>query len=207
MVRTPFLFAALALAGTLLAAQDKPQEKPLAKPKPKAPVLEEFRFGVHLGLASGITDSVKYLTDKKQGFVLGLQGTWDVAAPGHRLRARLDFTSFPSATVQSLNGTARREDDTVKALAVGLDYLYFFKHLPEGWYATGGGTINNWKQDNDSGDSKDHNALGVALGLGYQFNRTFGLEARGTWTRWQTNFRPGSIHNAGTANLEASFRF
>jgi opacity protein-like surface antigen len=200
MARTPLVLTVLALAGLSLAAQ--------AKPKPKAaPVLEDFRFGVQVGLASGTTDSVKYLTDKKQGYVVGVQGTWAVLSPSHLLRARLDLTNFPSATVTSLNGTGRREDNTIKAMALGLDYLFFTRGLPEGFYLTGGGALTQWKQDNNSGDSKTHNAVGVALGLGWQFNRTFGLEMRTNWARWQTNFRPGTIHNAGTANLEASFRF
>lgn len=200
MARIPLVLTVLALAGVSLAAQDKP------KPK-AAPAMEDFRFGVQVGLASGTTDSVKYLTDKKQGFVLGVQGTWDAFSAGQRFRARLDLTTFPSATVPSLNGTGRREDNTIKATSLGVDYLMFLHGRPEGFYVALGAAVNQWKQDNDSGDSKSHNAVGLAAGLGWQFNKTFGLEARTNWTRWQTNFRPGSIHNAGTANLEASFRF
>ena len=82
MARIPLVLTVLALAGVSLAAQDKP------KPK-AAPAMEDFRFGVQVGLASGTTDSVKYLTDKKQGYVVGVQGTWAVLSPSHLLRIKI----------------------------------------------------------------------------------------------------------------------
>lgn len=199
---SPSLALLLLAAGTLQA--QAPATPPPAPAKPAA--LEGFRFGIQGGLVSATTDSTKYLTDKKMGFVVGLQGTVDVLR-GQRLRGRLDFTSFPKATVPTLHGGGGPEDDTISAMALGLDYMIFFAGRPEGGYWTGGAALTSWKQDASPGETKTHTSIGLATGLGWQFNRTFGLEGRATWARWQTNFRPSTIHNAGTLSLEASVRF
>ena len=183
---------------TTLLAQTAP-----AKKQP----MESYRFGVQVGLAFPGTDSVKYLSDKKMGFVFGGQCTWDVVDAGQRLRARLDFTMFPQASVKTLSGTGRLEDNTVTGIAVGMDYLYFVDGKPLGFFLAGGLTLNNWKQDSSLTGATTSTNLGIAAGGGWQFNRDLSLEARLAWSRWNTNFRPESTHNLGTVNLVASYRF
>jgi len=201
------LITSLLLSTTVLAFGQE-AAKPAAPAKPKVAKPEDFRFGIHAGLVSGTTDSVKYTTDKKQGFVLGVEGTWDLKTFKDRLRARLDFINFPSATVSTLDGTGRREDSKVAAVVGGLDYIHFFNdEKPEGFYLTGGMVLGNWKQGVSNTFDNTRTGAGFAAGLGWQINKDFGIEGRATWQRWDTNFMPRTVHNAGTASLEASYRF
>lgn len=207
MARTSNLFAALLLGGALLRA-GQPAE-PQTAPNPAAatlPAKEDLRWGLTLGLASANTDTTKYYSDKKLGFVIGAQATYDLALD-KRLRFRFDFLQLPKATVQSLAGDNVLATTQVSSLALGTDYLYFFSGRPEGFYLLGGMMLGRRQLKHSPGETRTHVSLGIATGLGWQFNRTFGLEARGDWSRWQSNINPGTSHNYGTTSLEASFRF
>jgi hypothetical protein len=200
------LVTSLLLSTTVLAFGQEAAKPAPAKAKVAAP--EDFRFGIHGGLVSGTTKSVKYTTDEKQGFVFGLQGTWDLESFKHRLRARLDFISFPGVTVRTLSGRPGSEDSKVSAVVGGLDYIHFFNdERPEKFYLTGGVVLGNWKQGVSNTYDNTRTGGGFAVGLGWQFNKDFGIEGRATWQRWDTNFMPRTVHNAGTASLEASYRF
>jgi hypothetical protein len=207
MARTSFLLTALALGGLALPAGE-PQEaaKPTVPAVAKTGEREGLRFGLQVGVAFPTTKTFKYYSDKSMGFVFGAQMTWDLAVD-RRLRARVDFTKFPKETVQSLAGLAKPEESSITGVSGGVDYLWFTQGKPEGFYLAGGLGISQWNQDtNTTGNTKD-SSLGFAAGLGWQFNKTFGVELRGTWSRWETNIKPSTIHNAGTLNLEGSFRF
>ena len=169
--------------------------------------MEGFRFGLQGGVVIPTTDSFKYLSDQKPGVAFGGQCTWDVKTAFQRLRARVDVTMFPQASVKSMNGSGRMEDNTIRGISAGLDYIHFLSNKPEGWFLSGGLALANWTQDSSLDGAKTSTNLGIAAGAGWQFNRDFSLEARGTWSRWSTNFRSETIHNAGSFNLEASYRF
>ena len=205
MARTPLLLTVLALTGLTLQAEEpqQPNVKPAAK---SAPRLEGLRWGVQVGIATPTTDTFKYFSDKGTGFVIGAQATWDWTVD-MRWRARVDYTAFPKATVNSLAGHSVREDNSITGITAGLDHLYFWSGKPEGFYTTVGVALTNWKQGTNTTGDTTKTSLGLAAGMGAQFNKAFGLELRATWARWDTNIVPTTIHNAGTLNLEGSYRF
>lgn len=173
----------------------------------KKPAMEDYRYGLQGGLVFPASDTMKYFSDKKMGFSIGGQVTRDWMTPGQRLRARIDLTFLPKASVRSLNGSGRVEDDTVTGFAVGLDYLHFIEGKPLGFFLAGGLTLSNWKQDSSLTGAETSTNPGIALGAGWQFDRNLGLEARATWSRWSTNIRPETTHNAAAFSLQAAYRF
>jgi hypothetical protein len=208
MIRVAPLLSALVLSGVCLHAADpiEPQAQTAPKPAVKLAEPEGLRFGLQLGFAFPTTDTFKYYSDKSMGMVFGAQMTWDLKAD-RRLRGRVDFTKFPKKSVGSLAINGKKEDATITGVTGMIDYIWFTDGKPEGFYVTGGLGIAQWNQDTSTtGNTKD-SSLAFAGGLGWQFNKTFGLELRSTWSRWETNIKPSTIHNAGTLNLEGSFRF
>ena len=215
MARTSILLTVLMISGIAVGAEEAPeaQAKPApaptvaVKPMPKAPPkLEGLRWGVQVGVAFPTTKTFKYFSDHSTGFVIGGQATWDWQVD-KRWRARLDYTAFPKATVSSLAGLKAQEGNTITGLTGGIDYMYFWSGKPEDFYTVVGVSLAHWSQDASTTGSKTDTSLGLAAGAGWQFNKAFGLEARATWSRWETNIEPRTIHNAGTLNLEASYRF
>lgn len=173
----------------------------------RKPVLEDYRYGLQGGLVFPASDTFKYFSDKKMGFSIGGQVTRDLKTPVQRLRARVDLTFLPKASVRSMAGSGRIEDDTITGIAVGLDYLHFIEDKPLGFFLAGGLTLSNWKQDSSLTGAETSTNPGVAVGGGWQFDRNLGIEARATWSRWNTNIRPDTTHNAVTFGLQASYRF
>lgn len=211
MTRTAILLAVLSLAGAQGAAGEPAQATPATPPKADAKAKpkekpEELRWGLHFGLALPTTKTFRYYSDKGIGFVLGGQATWDVALE-KRLRARLDYTAFPKVTVASQSLVSSAEGNTITGLSAGLEYLYFWAGRPQDFYSVLGVSLSHWSQDASTTGSKSKTSPGLSLGGGWQFTKAFGLEARATWSRWETNQEPRTVHNAGTVNLEASYRF
>jgi hypothetical protein len=145
----------LALVGTSLAAQEGP------------------RFGLQATLNQPQSD-LKDVVDSKLGFGIGAHLFVDLGK-GHALRPRLDYIWFPE---YDLGGATLN----VNNLSVGADYLYFVEGKTEGVYFTAGLSANRWKAEFDASgfgnSSESTTKLGLAAGLGYQFNKTVGGELR-----------------------------
>ena len=115
------------------------------------------------------------------GFGLGAHMTLDLKG-GHMIRPRLDATWYPKfSTGDSTFGGSTKFSN----VSLGADYLYFVEGKPEGLYFTGGLSAVRWKAEADvtlfgttMSDSESTTKLGLAAGLGYQFNKTVGAELR-----------------------------
>lgn len=153
---------AATLAGTALSAQEGP------------------RFGLQAGVNIPQSD-LKDAVDSKPGFTIGAHGTFDFRG-GHMLRPRLDYTWFPEYKVSDPGGSV---DVTFSSLSLGADYLYFVEGKPQGFYVTGGLALVRWKAEVNGSflgtgfsSSEETTKLGLAAGVGYQFNKTVGAEVR-----------------------------
>ena len=136
-----------------------------------APVLsaqESPRFGLQAGInipQGDLSDAV----DSKLGLNVGGHMMLDFRG-GHMLRPRVDYTWFPEYNV---GGASIKFSN----LSLGADYLYFVDGKPEDFYFTGGLALVQWKAEVNSA-SETTNKLGLAIGGGYQFNKTVGVELR-----------------------------
>ncbi|MBP1773895.1 MAG: outer membrane protein beta-barrel domain [Holophagaceae bacterium] len=175
---------AATLAGTALSAQEGP------------------RFGLQAGINLPQSD-LKDAVDSKAGFNLGAQVTFDLRG-GHMLRPRFDYTWYPEYTVSGGGASASAKFSN---LTLGGDYLYFVEGRPEGFYVTGGLAVVQWKGEvnatflgiSDS-SSETTTKLGLAAGVGYQFNKTVGAEVRYLKSKaWESVF--------DTIQVGATFRF
>lgn len=176
MTLTRIILAALLAAGGGLAAQ-------------------EARFGLQ-GQVSIPQGDLKDAVDSKLGLGLGVHGTF--AFDHHVIRPRLDFTFYPEADFGGVEAK-------VNSMALGADYLYFVEGKDRGVYFTAGLSAIRWEVDvNISGfgsGSSNTTKLGVAGGVGYQWNRAFGAELR---------YVKSSLGHDASANnlvLGATFRF
>lgn len=157
------VLTAAALAAPALSAQEGP------------------RFGLQAGLNLPQSD-LKDAVDSKIGFNVGAQVTFDLRG-GHMVRPRLDYTWFPEYTVSGGGASASTK---LSNLSLGVDYLYFVDGKPQGFYVTGGLAAMKWKMEVDAtipgfgsvSASEDTTKLGLAVGVGYQFNKTVGAEVR-----------------------------
>jgi hypothetical protein len=129
---------------------------------------EAPRYGVQ-GLVNIPLGDLKDFVDSKPGPGVGVHGTFDLGA-GHMLRPRLDFSIYPEANLGTVHHKAN-------VLSLGGDYLYFVAGKPEGLYLTGGISAMRWSFDTQA-DSWSTTKLGVAIGVGYQWNATVGTEGR-----------------------------
>lgn len=156
------ILAAAALAAPALSAQEGP------------------RFGLQVGVNLPQSD-LKDAVDSKAGFNVGAQVTFNPAG-GHMIRPRLDYTWFPEYSVSDPSASASMK---LSHVALGADYLYFVDGKPQGFYITGGISAVQWKMEVSAtylglsaSDSETTTKLGLAAGVGYQFNRTVGAEVR-----------------------------
>lgn len=156
------ILAAAALAAPALSAQEGP------------------RFGLQAGLNIPQSD-LKDAVDSKVGFNIGAQVTFDLRG-GHMIRPRLDYTWFPEYSVSDAGGSASAK---FSSIALGADYMYFVDGRPQGLYFTGGAALVRWKVEMNASfmgygvsDSEETTKLGLAAGVGYQFNKTVGAEVR-----------------------------
>jgi hypothetical protein len=165
MIRTSRLVAALAfaLAASLARAEDP-------------------RFGVQVHGNIPIGD-LKDAVDSKLGVGGGAHVTFDLG-DGHLIRPRLDYIFFPEATFNSGSASVKNK---VNDLSAGADYLYFLSGKPEGLYFTGGLSFNHWKVETTAAGvslSDTSNKLGLAAGVGFHFNASFGAEVRFTTSKY-----------------------
>ena len=134
---------------------------------------QDVRFGVQATVNQPQSD-LKDAVDSKLGFGVGAHALVDFGG-GHALRPRVDYLWFPE--YKPAPGVSLK----VNNLSAGADYLYFVEGKQEGVYFTGGLSVNRWKAEAGFmgfGSSDTTTKLGVAAGLGYQFNRNLGAELR-----------------------------
>lgn len=108
---------------------------------------------------------------------------------GHVLRPRFDVNIFRIAEYGRYSDDYR-EEVNFTAASIGMDYLYYVEGRNHGFYVSAGLNVTRWglqyttRDRHGSGYSTtsdyDRNStnLGGALGVGYQFNRWFGMELR-----------------------------
>ncbi|WP_243317408.1 outer membrane beta-barrel protein [Geothrix paludis] len=157
------ILAAAALVAPALSAQEGP------------------RFGLQAGLNIPQSD-LKDAVDSKVGFNIGAQATFDLRG-GHMIRPRLDYTWFPEYSVSGGGASASLK---MSNISLGADYMYFVDGKPQGFYFTAGAAAMQWKMEANvsisgfgSGSSSETTTkLGLAAGVGYQFNKTVGAEVR-----------------------------
>ena len=148
---------------------------------------EEPRFGVQ-ALVNAPLGDLKDFVDSKPGVGVGVHGTFDLGL-GNMVRPRLDFNVYPEANFPGLKNNASN-------LSLGADYLYFIAGRPEGLYLTGGLAAVRWSFSQDAGFGKvstDTTKLGLALGAGYQWNRTVGGELRFTSSKVDSGFQADAL--------------
>jgi len=145
------------------------------------------RYGVQ-GLVNIPLGDLKDFVDSKPGPGVGVHGTFDLG-DGHMVRPRLDYSVYPEATFGSLKQSASN-------LSLGGDYLYFIAGKPEGLYLTAGISAVRWSfetKDAFSKVSSDTTKLGLAAGVGYQWNATVGTEARYLHSRIASGFQADAL--------------
>ncbi len=154
-----------------------------------------FRFGVQAHVTAPQGD-LKDLVDSKLGLGIGAHVTLDLAGGMHVLRPRLDYTMYPKANFFGVS-------NKVNSLGAGVDYLFFVDGKQQGVYFTAGLGVTRWDYEwnNGVGSVSDTSTKATyAVGMGFNFNQTFGAELR---------YNSSHIGNA-TANgiqVGATFRF
>jgi hypothetical protein len=148
---------------------------------------EAPRYGVQ-GLVSIPLTDLKTYVDSKPGPGFGVHGTFDLG-DGHMVRPRFDYSVYPEASFTAVKQTA-------SYLSLGGDYLYFIAGKPEGFYLTGGISAVRWSFEHKDPVSKvtsDTTKVGVAGGVGYQWNATVGTEARWLHSRISSEFKADAL--------------
>lgn len=153
---------------------------------------EAPRYGVQ-GLANIPLGDLKTYVDSKPGPGLGIHGTFDMG-DGHMLRPRLDYSVYPEASFTTVKQNA-------STLSLGGDYLYFIAGKPEGLYLTAGLAAVRWSFEHKDAslDVTTHTTkVGVAAGVGYQWNATLGTEARWLHSSVSSVFKADTLQGGVT---------
>ncbi|MDP1832974.1 MAG: outer membrane beta-barrel protein [Geothrix sp.] len=148
---------------------------------------EAPRYGVQ-GLVNIPLGDLKDYADSKPGPGIGIHGTFDLG-DGHMLRPRLDYSVYPEASFATVKQTASN-------LSLGGDYLYFIAGKPEGIYLTAGLSAMRWSfEHRDALTTVNSNTtkLGLAAGVGYQWNATVGTEGRFVHSRIASSFQADAL--------------
>jgi Outer membrane protein beta-barrel domain len=138
-----------------------------------AGMAQEIQPGVMAGLNIPMGD-LGSATDHRLGFTIGGQlGIY--YGGGHEVRPRVDYTHFAGGWAPEASDFNR---NTISALGLGCDYLYYTEMRPLGVYLTMGLGYQWWTVNPEHGPNRSNSGLSVAAGAGYRFNRTFSAEAR-----------------------------
>jgi opacity protein-like surface antigen len=171
---------------------------------------QETRVGVQAGLALPSGDlSRKEMLGSDPGLNLGAHAVIDLGQ-GHAIRPRTDYAHFRENSMRWGSGFS----STFKAsnLSLGVDYLYFVNHRSTGLYLLAGISGNHWKIDRGFDDllvgprsfNLTTTKLGYGAGVGFQVNRSWGMEAGYTFGKVGSSQYP--IH-ADVLRLTATLRF
>ncbi|WLT31406.1 outer membrane beta-barrel protein [Geothrix sp. PMB-07] len=156
---------------------------------------EAPRYGVQ-GLANIPLGDLKTYVDSKPGPGFGIHGTFDMGE-GHMLRPRLDYSVFPEASFTTVKQNA-------SSFSLGGDYLYFIAEKPEGLYVTLGLSAVRWSFEHKDAaiDTTTHTTkVGLAAGVGYQWNATLGTEVRWLRSNVASNFKADALQGGVTVRF------
>ncbi|MDR3683168.1 MAG: outer membrane beta-barrel protein [Geothrix sp.] len=153
---------------------------------------EPPRYGVQ-ALVNVPLGDLKTYVDSNPGIGVGAQVTFDLGS-GHMLRPRLDYSFYQQATFASIK-------QNVSYLSLGGDYLYFLAGKPEGLYLTAGLAAMRWSfQHQEPGIDLTSNTtkVGLAAGVGYQWDYNIGTEVRWLRASAANHFQADSLQAAVT---------
>ncbi len=176
---------------------------------------QDVRFGLQLHGNLPMGD-LKVATDSKPGIGGGAHMTIDLG-DGHMLRPRLDYVVYPenSSFADLSLGASATGKNKVSDASLGMDYVYDFGGKEGGFYLTAGLAWHRWKAEYDysvkvgavtlSGTSNSTSSkVGFAAGAGFNFNPSFGVEARYVATKFAQG---NEDRTAGSIQLAALYRF
>jgi hypothetical protein len=155
---------------------------PLSAQSVNAPT---FGFSAQLNAPLG---NLKEDTDKHLGAGASFLAQWNFAG-GHAIRPRLDINVFNVSTYEPSHSNYE-ESRNLSALGLAVDYLYYLNDTQRGLYFTGGVGVTRWDLSYTTSDragssfsssydrSLNTNSFSLAAGLGWQFTRVIGMEAR-----------------------------
>ncbi|MBI1754605.1 MAG: hypothetical protein HY014_18500 [Acidobacteria bacterium] len=144
-----------------------------------------FGFSAQLNAPLG---NLKEDTDKSLGAGASFLVQWNLTG-GHAVRPRLDVNIFNVSSYEPRHSNYR-ESRNLSAAGAAVDYLYYVEGAPRGLYLTGGLGVTRWDLSYTTSDrignsfsssydrSKNTSSLSLAAGLGWQFTRIIGAEAR-----------------------------
>lgn len=139
---------------------------------------EKLDGGVHTGLSlpiGDLNDRTNYGTNNLFGAHVGGHIDFNLT-PHHQVRGGITLHLMPGSRYSG--GTQAKND--FKNLQIGADWVYNFTNPGSGGYFLAGTNLNNFQLDFDrttgSGSSSQSGRLGVRVGGGYNFTRTFSLE-------------------------------
>ncbi|HJW33904.1 MAG TPA: outer membrane beta-barrel protein [Holophagaceae bacterium] len=168
---------ALALASTAIMAQD-------------------VKLGVQAQANLPMGD-LKDAVDSKVGIGVGVHAQFSLGN-GMAIRARGDFNTWPETDVFPAK-------NKVSNLNLGGDFLFYVEGKDTtGVYFLGGLSMVRWSYEVKVAGVKhnyDSTHLGLSVGLGYQWNTTFGTEAR------YAHSSLGSGLNGDTFSVGATLKF
>lgn len=187
-------------------------------------------FGGQVSFGRG-SDDLETLTDTRNTWSLGAQALIDFGQ-GHGLRPRLDFARIKGTASETYpGGIILNMASTLDQYSLGADYLYHFsQNVHAGPYIMGGlgAVATRWhadlsvpKQPVSAEISATKVSPYVQAGLGWQFNRNFGIELRHQFSTFDPNvdifFNAGNQkgrlevqmarRNLGVTYLTANVRF
>lgn len=132
-------------------------------------------YGLTLGLALPTNDLRRF--DDRCGAALGAVASVELGY-GIRVRPRLEASWLPGARTMDLGQPSQRRVATLMAM---LDFVYHFERPDAGWYALAGAGLQRL-QARTAGGARDGteitSRMAGALGLGYDVDRHWGVEAR-----------------------------
>jgi hypothetical protein len=171
----------LALAATTLAAQD-------------------VKLGVQAQANLPMGD-LKTLVDSKLGVGAGVHAQFAIGG-GLAVRPRLDFNTWSETDVNGLSTTVRNK---VSNISLGGDVLFHVEgKTTEGIYFLGGLALVKWSyEETTAGVKRNYDAshLGLSVGMGYQWNASFGTEAR------YVRSTLGNGYNGDSLSVGATLKF
>ncbi len=137
---------------------------------------QDLHPGVHGGLNIPVGDLSDAL-DARLGFTIGGHlGLY--YGGGHELRPRLDYTTYEGGWHPA--GPGHFTKNTITALTLGADYLYFTEQRPTGFYLVMGLANQWWSVRPKDGASESNSSLALTAGAGFRPNRMWSFEARFT---------------------------
>ena len=124
------------------------------------------RYGVQGALALPEGD----LSDTSSaGIQVGGHALWDFGR-GHGIMGRADLTLY-----------SQHHDESNTSLGVGADYTYHVEGRRHGFYLLGGLSLMDYHWSSLDDRSHTDTSLGPDLGVGYDLDRNFGVQARYTF--------------------------